>query len=55
VEQRSFLNDVSAAPGVRPRQITRIQPTEGILELVRAGVGVAPWPAEYSPAWTMGR
>src|SRR5262245_24669929 len=36
-----LLDDILAPAGVRPKQITRIQLTEAIIELVAAGMGIA--------------
>lgn len=39
--ENSFYQEVLSVAGVKPRKITQIQLTEGIVEMVRAGVGIA--------------
>jgi LysR family transcriptional regulator for metE and metH len=39
--ENAFYQEVLSAAGVKPRKITQIQLTEGIVEMVRAGVGMA--------------
>jgi LysR family transcriptional regulator for metE and metH len=39
--ENSFYQEVLSAAAVKPRKITQIQLTEGIVEMVRAGVGIA--------------
>jgi LysR family transcriptional regulator for metE and metH len=40
-EENSLLRDVLAPAGVTPREISRIQLTEAIVEMVRAGLGIS--------------
>jgi len=41
VEQSTLFQRLLLPAGIRPRQLTRIQLTEAILEMVKAGVGIS--------------
>jgi|SRR5688572_10401314 len=40
LSENAFYQEVLVAAGVKPRKVTQIQLTEGIVEMVRAGVGI---------------
>jgi LysR family transcriptional regulator for metE and metH len=53
IEKSWFARDILVPAGVRPRRVSEIMLTEGIIEVVAAGIGVAPlanWIAAESVA-----
>jgi LysR family transcriptional regulator for metE and metH len=42
IEKSWFMRDVLAPSNVRPKRVSEVRLTEGLIELVSAGIGVAP-------------